>query len=201
MTFNFYDWDDTLVLSRQAIFLSYQRAIAETADHKLDWDEYNTSLYHNANAYLAELGCDNLAIKKIKDLKNLYYTTEYWKEIKILRKEFPKDETHLIITNTSSKVVENLLSKLEMPDVFTHIIGSDIYEGVNRKPAPDLYNFAFSKFRNKFNSEKDEVIIYEDTDWGMNAGISFYEEHKSRIKNFMLIYHPLFLSGGNSDEN
>jgi len=192
MIYNFFDWDDTIVSSRESIYLSYKKAIMEVSGYHLSWKEYNDSLYHNANAYLAELGYDNETIKNIKNLKNTYYINSFCDSINVIKTDINSKDINFIVTNTTATVVNQLIPKLNLENVFHNVIGSDAYEGVNRKPSPDLYNYAFAKIRKQFDGEKDQIIIYEDSDWGMQAAISFYQEHKNLVKNFKLVYTPIF---------
>ena len=56
MIHNFYDWDDTIVLTRPAIYLSYSFALKKVVDIDLPRGDFDKKLYANANAYMAQLG-------------------------------------------------------------------------------------------------------------------------------------------------
>jgi beta-phosphoglucomutase-like phosphatase (HAD superfamily) len=187
---NFYDFDDTLVLTRIAIYRSYRDAFRKVMNIELLWDEFNDKLYSNSNSYMAQLGFTNKNISDVKKEKNKVYIGKHWKDINILKDEFNVDEKHIIVSNTSSDVINSLLKKLKMNNIFADVIGSDIYLGVNRKPAPDLYNYAFSTILGNFNYDTDWIVIHEDSIYGLHAALSFYEDNKSKIKNFKINYIP-----------
>lgn len=140
MIHNFYDWDDTIVLSRPAIYSSYSHALKEISGIILPWGKFNEKLYANANAFMAQLGFTEKTMREVKRLKNEVYLNKHWEEIIVLKteKDFNLSEKHYIVSNTTSDVISNLLDKFNMSNIFSEIIGSDIYLGVNRKPAPDL---------------------------------------------------------------
>lgn len=187
MIWNFYDFDDTLVLTRPAIYKSYRYAFRKVIDLELPWGEFNSKLYVNANSYMAQLGFTDHRIREVKKVKNEEYFNHYWKEVKVLKTDFNANEKHIIVSNTTSDVIDTILTKLNMRTYFSDIYGSDIYYGVNRKPAPDLYNYAFSQI--KFDKE-DTIVIHEDSPFGLSAAMSFYDERKDDIKNFKIIYVP-----------
>jgi beta-phosphoglucomutase-like phosphatase (HAD superfamily) len=139
---------------------------------------------------MAQLGFTDQRIREVKKAKNEEYLSRYWRDISILKSDFDANEKHIIVSNTTSDVIDTILTKLEMRNHFSEIYGSDIYLGVNRKPAPDLYNYAFSQIEKMFDKENDTVVIHEDSPFGLNAAMSFYEEHKDKIKNFKIIYVP-----------
>jgi phosphoglycolate phosphatase-like HAD superfamily hydrolase len=190
MIYNFYDWDDTLVLTRPAIYLSYSYALKKVTGAILPWGEFNTKLYANANAYMAQLGFTEKNMREVKRIKNEVYLQKYWQDVQILKSEFNTSEKHYIVSNTSGDVIESLLDKFEMSHLFQGIIGSDIYLGANRKPAPDLYNYTFSMIEKDFNKDIDWIVIHEDSIYGLNAALSFYEENRDKIKNFKINYIP-----------
>lgn len=190
MVFNFYDWDDTIVLSRHAIYLSYRHALKEINGFSLTWNDFDKKLYPNANSFMAQNGFSDHEIKDAKKLKNKVYLESYWKDITLLKTEFKKTEKHLIVSNTTADVIYSLIEKLSLGNHFSHIIGADIYLGANRKPAPDLYKFAFKMIEKEFDINNDWVIIHEDSPFGMNAAMSFYDEYQDRIHNFKIIYTP-----------
>jgi len=192
MIWNFYDWDDTIVITRWAIYRAYEKAISEVKGYRLSWDEFNKKLYSNSSAYMAEHGWLDDDIKEIKKRKNEYYIEDA-SSIEVLIKDFSANEKHLIVSNTSRETITELLPLVGLPyaGFFEHIIGSDIYLGANRKPAPDLYNYAFSRIESRFIKETDEIVIYEDSIFGLNAALSFYQENKEKINNFKIIYKPL----------
>jgi beta-phosphoglucomutase-like phosphatase (HAD superfamily) len=192
MIHNFYDWDDTIVLSRPAIYSSYSHALKEISGIILPWGKFNEKLYANANAFMAQLGFTEKTMREVKRLKNEVYLNKHWEEIIVLKteKDFNPSEKHYIVSNTTSDVISNLLDKFNMSVIFSEIIGSDIYLGVNRKPAPDLYNYAFSKIKSNFNIDEDWIIIHEDSIFGLQSALAFYEENKSQIKNFKINYIP-----------
>ena len=195
MKWHFYDWDDTILLTRYAIFLSYKFALEKIKGIDLTELEFN-KLYANSNGYMAEHGFTSDEILQVKELKNYVYLNKYWQHIQILKKKFPTDETHIIVSNTTQDVIHLLLEKFKMTEYFSQVVGSDAYTGASRKPSPDLYNFAFSQIQDKFNTEEDELVIHEDSEFGLNAALSFHEAHKDTVKHFKIIYTPLHFNIG-----
>lgn len=193
MTWHFYDWDDTIVLTRYAIFSSYKYAIKIVKNINLTPGEFD-KLYANSSGYMAENGFSPVEITEVKRIKNEIYLSKYWKDIEILKNHFHPSEKHIIVSNTTHDVIYELLEKLKLSDNFHQLIGSDAYQGASRKPSPDLYNYAFSRIRNSFNPEEDTLIIHEDSEFGLNAALSFYEAHRDVIKNFKVIYTPIYFN-------
>lgn len=190
MIHNFYDWDDTIVLSRPAIYLSYSYALKKVVDIELPRGEFDKKLYANANAYMAQLGFPESTMREVKRIKNEVYLDTYWEDVKVLKTDFDTNEKHYIVSNTTTDVIESLLEKFSMRHHFDTVVGSDVYLGVNRKPAPDLYNYAFSRIEKNFNIDKDWIVIHEDSIFGLNAALAFFEENKYKIKNFKIVYSP-----------
>lgn len=192
MIWNFYDWDDTIVYTRQSIYFAYKKAIKDVKNYDLGWVEFNEKVYSNSNSYMAQEGYSNEDIAKVKQLKKEYYLEELG-HIKVLINDFNSSEQHLIVSNTSGSTITEMLPLLGLPSAgnFHSVIGSDIYLGVNRKPAPDLYNYAFSRIEKSFVKSQDTIVIYEDSIFGLNAALSFYQEHKDKINNFKIIYKPI----------
>lgn len=190
MIYNFWDFDDTLVLTRVAIYKSYRHAFRKVMNLDLPWGVFNSKLYANANSYMAQLGFTDKHMREVKKEKNKIYLERNWTEVVILKDDFSSDEEHIIVSNTTSDVIEAILNKIDMAGPFSNIIGSDIYLGVNRKPAPDLYTYAFSTIKDKFDIETDWIVIHEDSPYGLHAALTFYEEHKDKLKNFRINYIP-----------
>jgi phosphoglycolate phosphatase-like HAD superfamily hydrolase len=195
MKWNFYDWDDTIVLTRYAIFSSYKYALQQVKDIKLTPKEFD-KLYANSNGYMAEHGFTSEEILEVKKNKNEIYLSKYWKDVEVLKNQFHPSEKHIIVSNTTHDVIYEMLEKLKLSDHFSQLIGSDVYQGVSRKPSPDLYNYAFSQIEHEFNSEEDTLIIHEDSEFGLNAALSFHEAHRDIIKNFKIVYKPIYFNLG-----
>ena len=141
---------------------------------------------------MAQLGFTEKTMREVKRVKNEEYFNRYWKDITVLIKpeDLLQNEKHTIVSNTTYEVIDTILKHLNMREYFDEIYGSDIYLGVNRKPAPDLYNYAFSQIEKNFDKTNDSIVIHEDSPFGLTSATSFYEQHKNKIKNFKIMYKP-----------
>lgn len=183
MIYRFYDWDDTLVLSRKALYLSYKKALSQW-DIQFEYAYFNDFIYNDATKFLKELNFSDDEIIAIKELKEKLYITEYFDEIIFKMPDFNPNEKYYIVTNTNEKLVTTLLKKkYGKIDPFIQIIGS--YNGIKRKPEPDLYNYTFDLIKRNWNHE-DELHIYEDSIEGLSAALKFLDFNKKRIKHFKL---------------
>jgi FMN phosphatase YigB (HAD superfamily) len=187
MIYNFYDWDDTIVYTRKSQFMAYRDAIKHYTSYKITWEIYNEKFYGRSNTFLAILGCSNTIIEKIKKLKTDLYLHKYLDSIEFIINKFPSDEENFIISNTSTYIIEKILKDNNINSKFSHIIGSDSFNGASRKPSTDLYHFAFSKIKS-FNYNLDVIKIYEDSYEGLMSAVNFSQENK--IINIFIQYNP-----------
>jgi beta-phosphoglucomutase-like phosphatase (HAD superfamily) len=187
MNINFYDWDDTIVFTRTAQFYSYRESIKFHLDYDLEWNMFNEKFYGNSNVFLAAMGCNDSEIKLIRKMKSELYLNKYFDQIEVLVKDFEEDSINVIVSNTTEKTILGLIERLNIPSVFEFIVASDSYHGANRKPAPDLYHFAFSKLKN-FSCTTDLLTIYEDSYEGAFSALTFIKQ--ANIQNSKLIFMP-----------
>lgn len=182
-----YDWDDTLVYTREAQFLAYSEAIRHYLNKSLSWELFNKKFYGNSNVFLASIGCDDDLIIKIRELKSRLYIEEYVDKVKLLINEFPKNQKHIIVSNTNKSTIQKILKKFQLESVFSFIVAADAYVGANRKPAPDLFHYAFSKL-DAFHPTEDQLSIYEDSYIGATSALNFFQQ--INILNVKLVYVP-----------
>ena len=70
MKYQFYDWDDTIVTSKEALYLSYKKALEEW-HLTFDFDYFNDLIYNDSGKYLTELcnfSAEEIAEVKMSDL-------------------------------------------------------------------------------------------------------------------------------------
>lgn len=183
MVCRFYDWDDTIVLSRKALYLSYKKAL-EKWNIQFDFQYFNDFIYNDATKFLLGLKFSMEEIAEIKKLKEQYYMNDFFNEIIFKFPEINPEETYIIVTNTNQDLVkEMLMKKYGTTEYFSNYIGT--YNGIKRKPAPDLYIAAFESIKYKWKPN-DELHIYEDSVEGLLSAASFIEMYRKRIKNFKL---------------
>lgn len=185
MIYRFYDWDDTLVLSKEALFLSYQKALA-IWDITFEYQYFVDYIYKDSTSFLKDLHFLDNEIKHVKELKEKYYKEDFFDKVIFKFPKFNKNDKYFIITNTNKELVKYFIKKkfdVEYTDMFEDIIGLDI--NTKRKPSPDLYIKAFNKVRNNWKTS-DELHIYEDSVVGLKAAVKFIEMYERRIKNFKI---------------
>jgi len=187
MIFNLYDWDDTLVLSRKALYLSYKKALSDW-DIQFEYSYFNDFIYSDATKFMKNLNFSDEEIEEIKTKKEKYYLNDFFDEIIFKIPDWSDkrvNNQYYIVTNTNQSLVqEMLLKKFNTTLPFQGFIGT--YDGIKRKPAPDLYEAAFSIFRHKWDSHNDELHIYEDSVEGLLSAAKFIEMYRKRIKKFKL---------------
>jgi len=191
--YHFYDFDDTLALTKQALYMSYKKALNE---YGIDFEfpYFNDFIYSDANKYLAdECGFSETEIIEIKKRKEFYYLNDYFHLIEwnlpsnLLYNERNKI---VIITNTSADLVKTLVDKKFGIEVLSKIDVIGSYSSTStkkykRKPDPELYIEAFRKFVKTM--EKDDVLhIYEDSAEGLSAAALFLLKFKKRLSQFQL---------------
>lgn len=188
MKYHFYDWDDTLVLSKEALFLSYQKALAKW-DITFEYQYFIDYIYKDSTSFLKELHFLDEEIKFVKNLKEKYYKEDFFDKIVFKFPKFNPDDKYYIVTNTKASLVEEFIKrKFGNSDMFDGIIGiEDIGPEEKRKPAPDIYVRAFNIIRNNWKTS-DELHIYEDSVVGLTAAVKFIEMYERRIKNFKIHY-------------
>lgn len=187
MVYNFFDWDDTIVFTRRAQYLSYKESLLTILNYDLDWHTYNSKFYGNSGIFLASLGLDTITINNIKNLKNNLLKNKFSSKIELIYSNFKSNEVNLIVSNSTLSTIEVLLDKFQLKHYFAHVIASDSYPGANKKPSSDLYHFAFSKI-DSFNLKNDSINIFEDSHSGAIGAINFISE--SLIPNIKLIFKP-----------
>lgn len=186
--YNFYDWDDTLVYTREAQFRAYRDSVRHYLNIQISWDDYNKSFYGNSNSYLMQLGCNSSLIKKIKSLKQDLFLNKYQNYVEVLVKSIPEDHLNIIVSNSDSSTIRRLIEDLNLDFRFLRIIGKDSFEGLRLKPAADLYHLAYNSIGN-FNLEADQLNIYEDSRDGLFAALKFSEE--IRLRHLAIVYKPV----------
>ncbi|MCK9574617.1 MAG: HAD hydrolase-like protein [Candidatus Pacearchaeota archaeon] len=185
MKWHFYDWDDTLALTRKALYLSYKEALKDF-DIQFDFNYFNDFIYDDSNKFLQGLNFSIDEIAEIKKVKEHHYINTYFDEIIFKLPDFKNnriDHQYYIVTNTNEELVTTMLNKKFSNTVpWQDIVGT--YSGIKRKPEPDVYVTAFEKIKHQFHSSTDELHIYEDSIAGLLAASKFIHMYEKRIKNF-----------------
>lgn len=195
MRIHFYDWDEVIVLSKTALFLSYKKALQEW-NIKIDMQYFEDFIYTDANMFLSNIcNFSSEEIKQIKEKKEEYYLNDFFKDIIWNLPIFDKNSKYIIVTNTSEELVKKMLAKYDKINNTSisqcvNVIGAYCANTIRkRKPDPELYIEAFRTYVQKMNFD-DELHIYEDSAEGLLAAASFLNSHKKRISKFYL--HHIF---------
>lgn len=184
MIYRLYDWDDTLALSRKALYLSYKEALRPHGLH-FTFDYFNEMIYDDATKFLRDSSFSDEEIAVIKKAKEQFYIEKYANEIILKLPEFVEGDKYYIVTNTNADLVRRILEqKIGTTKPWVRIIGT--YDGIKRKPEPDLYDYAFKLFKSDWNNNEDELHIYEDSIAGILAAANFLASHEKRINNFTI---------------
>lgn len=167
-----FDLDGTLFDTKDVNYNAYQNAIRMTKiDVKIDYDDF-CKLYNGKNyrEFLPKVipNISEEQLKKIHNLKkNIYqeYLDKAKKnELLFLMIEEIKEKFYIsIVTNASKKNVEDILEKFSVKNLFDLLITQEDVE--NPKPSAE----GFLKAMNYFNISKENTIIFEDSEIGIQA--------------------------------
>ena len=167
-----FDLDGTLFDTKDVNYNAYQNAIRMTKiDVKIDYDDF-CKLYNGKNyrEFLPKVipNISEEQLEKIHNLKkNIYqeYLDKAKKnELLFLMIEEIKEKFYIsIVTNASKKNVEDILEKFSVKNLFDLLITQEDVE--NPKPSAE----GFLKAMNYFNISKENTIIFEDSEIGIQA--------------------------------
>ena len=167
-----FDLDGTLFKTDLVNYYAYQKALKEY-NFKLD-KQYFTN-YCNGRHYLEFLpiitnNIDKNIIEKIHQNKKLYYqeflnkaivNEHLFTIIKALRLINCKI---VIVTTASKQNTIDILKYFNKLELFDDIISAEDYQ--KKKPDSEAYILAMQKFK----AQKEETIIFEDSEVGLQAG-------------------------------
>lgn len=167
-----FDLDGTLFDTKDVNYNAYQNAIRMAEiDVKIDYDDF-CKLYNGKNyrEFLPKI-ISNISEEQLKKIhnfkKNIYQ--EYLDKAKkndllFLMIEEIKEKFYIsIVTNASKKNVEDILEKFAVKNLFDLLITQEDVE--NPKPSAE----GFLKAMNYFNISKENTIIFEDSEIGIQA--------------------------------
>ena len=167
-----FDLDGTLFDTKDVNYNAYQNAIRMTEiDVKIDYDDF-CKLYNGKNyrEFLPKIipNISEEQLKKIHNLKKNIYQEHLDKakknELLFLMIEEIKEKFYIsIVTNASKKNVEDILEKFSVKNLFDLLITQEDVE--NPKPSAE----GFLKAMNYFNISKENTIIFEDSEIGIQA--------------------------------
>lgn len=167
-----FDLDGTLFDTKDVNYNAYQNAIRMAKiDVKIDYDDF-CKLYNGKNyrEFLPKV-IPNISEEQLKKIhnfkKNIYqeYLDKAKKnELLFLMIEEIKEKFYIsIVTNASKKNVEDILEKFSVKNLFDLLITQEDVE--NSKPSAE----GFLKAMNYFNISKENTIIFEDSEIGIQA--------------------------------
>lgn len=167
-----FDLDGTLFDTKDVNYNAYQNAIRMAKiDVKIDYDDF-CKLYNGKNyrEFLPKV-IPNISEEQLKKIhnfkKNIYqeYLDKAKKnELLFLMIEEIKEKFYIsIVTNASKKNVEDILEKFSVKNLFDLLITQEDVE--NPKPSAE----GFLKAMNYFNISKENTIIFEDSEIGIQA--------------------------------
>ena len=192
MTYNFYDWDNTLVFTNKALYFAYLEAL-KPYGFDFSYTYFMTAIYNDSTSFLKAKGMNDSLISKVKLHKEELMTIKYFDMIQINSSIHPvHSDFNAIVTNTNANLVNDILEKKnsELRSKMVFVLGSDTVK--LRKPYPNLYIEAFKKIADDFDYVKDTLHIWEDSLEGLESAVRFLRELKGgyngfkEIKNFKI---------------
>ena len=167
-----FDLDGTLFDTKDVNYNAYQKAIRMTEiDGKIDYDDF-CKLYNGKNyrEFLPKIipNISEEQLKKIHNFKKNIYQEHLDKakknDLLFSMIEEIKEKFYIsIVTNASKKNVEDILEKFSVKNLFDLLITQEDVK--NPKPSAE----GFLKAMNYFNISKENTIIFEDSEIGIQA--------------------------------
>ncbi len=167
-----FDLDGTLFDTKDVNYNAYQNAIRMAEiDVKIDYYDF-CKLYNGKNyrEFLPKI-IPNISEEKLKKIHNLKKNI-YQEHLDKAKKndllfsmiEEIKEKFYIsIVTNASKKSVEDILEKFSVKNLFDLLITQEDVK--NPKPSAE----GFLKAMNYFNISKENTIIFEDSEIGIQA--------------------------------
>ena len=169
-----FDLDGTLFDTKDVNYNAYQNAIKMVEiDVKIDYNDF-CNLYNGKNyrEFLPKIIPDitEEQMKNIHNFKKNIYTKYLDKAKKnnllfAIIQEMKKSFFISIVTNASKKNVDDILEKFCVKDLFDLLITQEDIE--NPKPSAE----GFLKVMDYFNISKENTIIFEDSEIGIQAAV------------------------------
>ena len=167
-----FDLDGTLFDTKDVNYNAYQNAIRMAKiDVKIDYDDF-CKLYNGKNyrEFLPKIipNISEEQLKKIHNLKKNIYQEHLDKAKKndllfSMIEEIQERFYISIVTNASKKNVKDILEKFSVKNLFDLLITQEDVK--NPKPSAE----GFLKAMNYFNISKENTIIFEDSEIGIQA--------------------------------
>lgn len=163
------DFDGTLVNTFEANYYAYQKTFKDIANIYLDKEFYHKHFGVRIDELCHLLNIDNQEIiYQIKQTKAKYYPN-YFQYITLNTElyntlvYYHNQGLQIALATTASLTnLSNIIKYFDL-DIFDLIIcGEDVKKG---KPDPEVYQMTLTKL----GVNSDEVIIYEDSDVGIQA--------------------------------
>lgn len=169
-----FDLDGTLFDTKDVNYNAYQNAIKMVEiDVKIDYNDF-CNLYNGKNyrEFLPKIIPDitEEQMKNIHNFKKNIYTKYLDKAKKnnllfAIIQEMKKSFFISIVTNASKKNVDDILEKFSIKELFDLLITQEDIE--NPKPSAE----GFLKAMDYFNISKENTIIFEDSEIGIQAAV------------------------------
>ena len=169
-----FDLDGTLFDTKDVNYNAYQNAIKMVEiDVKIDYNDF-CNLYNGKNyrEFLPKIIPDitEEQMKNIHNFKKNIYTKYLDKAKKnnllfAILQEMKKSFFISIVTNASKKNVDDILEKFSIKELFDLLITQEDIE--NPKPSAE----GFLKAMDYFNISKENTIIFEDSEIGIQAAV------------------------------
>lgn len=169
-----FDLDGTLFDTKDVNYNAYQNAIKMVEiDVKIDYNDF-CNLYNGKNyrEFLPKIIPDitEEQMKNIHNLKKDIYINYLDKAKKnnllfAIIQEMKKSFFISIVTNASKKNVDDILEKFSIKELFDLLITQEDIE--NPKPSAE----GFLKAMDYFNISKENTIIFEDSEIGIQAAV------------------------------
>lgn len=194
MKYHFYDWDESLIISKVALYHAYKKSLKDY-NITFNFEYFEDFIYTDATKYLSEIcNFSEQEIIVIKNKKTEYYIDDFFNDIDWNWPTIEENSKYIIVTNTNEDLVELLIKKYDKingtkySSIF-YIVGATTGNEqtlrYKRKPEPDIYEAAFRIYVKKMKPN-DELHIYEDSPEGLLAAACFLNLFKKRLTKFYL---------------
>jgi HAD superfamily hydrolase (TIGR01509 family) len=165
----FFDLDGTLCDTDEANYLAYKKAF-KTAGFELKRSDFDRVNGNRADKFMPVLipGISEEEIAKIREQKAVFYArlmhkTKPNKELIDFMNKMRPHHQMVLVTTAAEKNAHEVLKQNNLLQSFDKMIFGEYI--ARPKPAPDVYLLALKEV----GLEKDEVVVFEDSQVGIEA--------------------------------
>ena len=179
---NIYDFDNTLVYTKDCLYYAYKRAVIDVTGRDLLTEE---DMLNNEGNSIVELfaryGISQRNWDLIKKRKNKIYP-QYFKYMipnTELINEIKENEINVVCSNSEQYMIEKILRYFNILNKFDKIVGRDTYPNTECKPSPSM----FIKLIDEYDTENN-IMIYDDSEFGIEGAertVDYYRQFNLQL--------------------